>query len=431
MNPQSRRAFMSTAVAAGALAMACGKSKSKVSVPVLHEKAPEGAPLKAGLVGCGGRGTGAALNFINASSNCEITAMGDVFPDRLEKSRKEILEKGEQTVPEENCFVGFDAYQKVIDSGIDVMIHATPPHFRPEHFAAAVAADKHVFIEKPMAVDPVGAKSVIEIAGQAKTKNLTVITGTCWRHHKKVIETYRHITEGAIGDILAARAYFNTSQLWYKERQEGWSDMEWMIRDWVNWCWLSGDHIVEQHVHNLDTISLFIGATPLKAVGFGARHRRVTGNQYDFFSVDFKYENGMHLSSMCRQIDGCANNTSDFLVGTKGSTDCRGTIWKRDGSIAWKFEDEFGEEETEKINMYDQEHIDLVTSIRTSEGRNEAVAAAHSTLMGVMGRTAAYTGKEVTWQEMLDSDQRIGPDSYAMGSADLDITLPVPGESKA
>ncbi len=429
MSMQSRRAFIGATVAAGALAVSCGKSKQQASVPVLHEKTPDGPPLKAGLVGCGGRGSGAALDFIDASPNCEITALGDVFQDRVDDARKKILEEREMTVPGSNCFVGFDAYKKVIDSGIDVMIHATPPHFRPEHFAAAVAAGKHVFIEKPSAVDPAGAKSVIETAGQAKTKGLTVISGTCWRHHKKVIETYRRVAESAIGDILAARAYFNTSQLWYKEREKSWSDMEWMIRDWVNWCWLSGDHIVEQHVHNLDTMSLFIGATPVKAVGFGARHRRVTGNQYDFFSIDFEYENGLHLSSMSRQIDGCANNVSDYLVGSDGSTDCRGTIWNPDGSVAWKYEDTFGEEEVR--SMYKQEHIDLVSSIRTSEGRNEAESTAHSTLMGIMGRTAAYTGKEVIWQEMLDTVEKLGPDSYAMGPAGIDVSLPVPGVSKA
>ncbi|MBN1292159.1 MAG: Gfo/Idh/MocA family oxidoreductase [Candidatus Latescibacteria bacterium] len=448
MDIQSRRAFIGSALAAGAFIAGCSKAKPKVSsiVPVLHEKAPDGPVLKAGLVGCGGRGSGAAQDFIDASPNCEIIALGDVFQDRVDSARQKIEEEKGQTVPKENCFVGFDAYQKVIDSGIDVMIHATPPHFRPQHFAAAVAAGKHVFIEKPMAVDPVGVKSIIETAGQAKTKGLTVISGTCYRHHKKVIETYRLVAEGAIGDILAARAYFNTSQLWYKKREEGWSDMEWMIRDWVNWCWLSGDHIVEQHVHNLDTMSLYIGANPVKAVGFGGRHRRVTGNQYDFFSVDFEYENGLHLSSMCRQIDGCANNVSDFIVGSKGSTDCRGTIWNPDGSIAWKFDDAFREKQprskeneadgdtsgqVEVRSMYKQEHIDLVTSIRTSEGRNEAVATAHSTLMGIMGRTAAYTGKEVTWQEMLDSVERLGPELYAMGTAKLDMTLPVPGVSKA
>ena len=422
---RSRRAFIGTAVTAGVAAVACSRSKPKVSILKQLEKAPDGPVLKAGLVGCGGRGTGAAINFINAGENLEITALGDVFRDRVDNALKEIRKETEQTVPEENCFVGFDAYQKVIDSGIGVMIHATPPHFRPEHFAAAVEAGKHVFIEKPVAVDPAGVKSIIETAGQAKTKGLSVVSGTCYRHQKQVLETYRRVAEGAIGDILAARCCYNTGQLWYKERQENWSDMEWMIRDWVNWCWLSGDHIVEQHIHNLDTVSMFIGEHPVKAVGFGSRQRRVTGNQYDNFTVDYEYENGMHLNSMCRQINGCVNNVSDFLVGTKGSTNCHDTIFNPDGSIAWKFEVKEGEKEPN--SMYDQEHIDLVTSIRTSEPLNEIIATAESTLIGIMGRISAYTGREVTWQEMMYSDLRLGPDSYTMGTTEMDFEIPVPG----
>jgi len=439
MSIQSRRVFIGTALAAGALAASCSKSKPSVAVPVLHDKAPDGPPLKAGLVGCGGRGKGAAQNFIKAGSNCQVVALADVFQDRVDDARKNILEETGQEVPEGNCFVGFDAYQKVIDCGIDVMLHATPPHFRPEHFAAAVKAGKHCFIEKPVAVDPVGVRSVIETAGQAKTKNLCVVSGTCYRHDKKVIETLRRVADGAIGEIVTARCYFNTGQLWYKERQEGWSDMEAMIRDWVNWCWLSGDHIVEQHVHNFDTISLFVGMVPVKAVGFGSRQRRVTGDQYDNFAVDFEYENGMHLSSMCRQIDGCINNVSDYLLGTKGSTDCHGTIFKPDGSVLWKYMDE------EKVNadkekatdakkdvrtMYDQEHIDLVTAIRTSEPVNEIIATAESTLMGIMGRISAYTGQAVTREETMKSDMRLGPSTYEMGPVAMKSVIPVPGSEK-
>ncbi|MBT4484385.1 MAG: Gfo/Idh/MocA family oxidoreductase, partial [Candidatus Latescibacteria bacterium] len=319
MSIQSRRTFIGTAVTAGALAMACSKSKQKVSVPELLDKAPDGPELKAGLVGCGGRGKGAALNFLNAGPNLKITALADVFQDRVDEARENISEKGSQTVPEDRCFVGFDAFQRVIDSGVDIVLLATPPHFRPEHFAAAISAGKHVFMEKPVAVDPVGIRSIIETSGQARTKDLCVVTGTQRHHQKEYVETYSRIAGGAIGDIIAARCYWNQNQLWYRERQEGWSDMEWMIRDWGNWCWLSGDHIVEQHVHNIDVVNWFTGMYPVKAVGFGSRQRRVTGDQYDFFSVDFEYENGMHLHSMCRQIDGCANNVSEYLVGTKGS----------------------------------------------------------------------------------------------------------------
>lgn len=433
MSNHSRRAFIGSAIAAGALVAACGSAKKKtaVDIPILHDTAPDGPELKAGLVGCGGRGTGAAQDFVDASPSCKVVALADVFQDKIDSCRAKLKEERGVEIPDENCFTGFDAYRKLLDLDIDVMLHATPPHFRPEHFAAAVAAGKHCFIEKPAAVDPVGVKKIIETAGQARTKNLTVISGTCYRHHKVVMETYRKVAEGYIGDILSARAYFNTSQLWYRERQANWSDMEWMMRDWVNWCWLSGDHIVEQHVHNLDTMSIYIGSTPVKAVGFGGRQRRVTGDQYDFFSVDFEYENGLHLASYCRQIDGCANNVSDYIVGSEGSTNCRGgIIYNPDSTIKWNFEDEFGKA-SDIRSMYKQEHIDLVTSIRTSEGRNEIAETAYSTLMGIMGRISAYTGKEVTLQEMMDSDMRLGPAEYAFGPTDIPQEIPIPGTSKA
>lgn len=438
----SRRAFLGAA-AVGALAMSCAKSSTpKVSAPVLPEQAPDGPELTAGLIGCGGRGTGAALNFLNAGPNLKITALGDVFQDRLDGCLQKIQEQTKQTVSADRCFVGFDAYQKVIDSGVDIVILATPPHFRPMQFEAAVAANKHVFMEKPVAVDPVGAKKVIEAAGQAKTKNLVVVTGTQRHHQRQYVETYARVMSGAIGKIVGARCYWDQSQLWYRERQPGWSDMEWMIRDWVNWTWLSGDHIVEQHVHNIDVINWFTGKMPSKAVGFGARHRRVTGDQYDFFSVDFEYDDGMHMQSYCRQIDGCANNVSEFIVGTEGSTNCMDTIWNLDGSIKWKFVQIEEGQSKEKLpyevtygekvrSPYDQEHTDMVTAIRRSEALNEARLTAESTLCGIMGRISAYTGKEVTWKEMMDSDLRLGPETYEMGPVAMNFTVPVPGESKA
>jgi len=430
----TRRAFMGAAVAAGAVAASCAKSepkKPKVDIPVMLDKAPDGAPLRAGLIGCGGRGRGAALNFLNAGPNLSVTHLADVFPDRIDDARKQMKEKGSQDISESNCFVGFDAYKRLLDTDIDVVIHATPPHFRPEHMTAAVAAGKHIFVEKPAAVDPSGIRKFIEACGQARTKGLTFVAGTCYRHDKKVIETYRRVAEGAIGDIIAGRCYFNTSQLWYRERQQGWTDMEWMIRNWVNWRWLSGDHIVEQHVHNLDTCSLYLGKRPVKCVAFGSRQRRVTGDQYDNFAVDFVYEDGVHLSSMSRQINGCANNVSDHFVGTKGSTDCHGTIFNPDGSVMWKFEvPEVPEGAPKPNSMYDQEHVDLVNAIRTGTTLSEGRAMAESTLMGIMGREAAYTGKEISWQEMLKSDMRLGPTEYTMSNVGITAEIPVPGADK-
>ena len=430
----SRRMFLGTAMAAGAIAASCGNTTSTVSstrgnitIPKLNDKAPDGPLLKAGLIGCGGRGRGAAVNFLKAGPNLRITALADIFQDRIDEALKEITEKTSQDTPPENLFTGFDAFQKVIDSGVDIILLATPPHFRPEHFAAAVKANKHVFTEKPVAVDPVGIKSVLESAGQAKTKNLSVVTGTQRHHQKPYVEILKRVVGGEIGDIVAARCYWNMGQLWFKPRQEGWTDMEWMIRDWVNWCWLSGDHIVEQHVHNIDVIAWFTGMHPVKAVGFGSRQRRVTGDQFDNFAVDYEYENGMHLASMCRQIDGCVNNVSEFIVGTKGSTNCANTIFKPDGSIMYTIP----KEELDKAaNPYDQEHIDFVTSIRQVEPLNEAQLTAESTLTGIMGRISAYTGAETTWKEMMDSTLRLGPTTYALGPVDMQATVPVPGTGK-
>ncbi len=437
MNIRSRRSFIGQAggaLTASLFAASCGNGKPSADLDItrLNEKSPDGPTLKAGLVGCGGRGRLAAVQFINAGSNLQVTALADVFPDRVEQGVKQIEENTGQVVPESNRFVGFDGFQKVIDSGVDVVLLATPPHFRPEHFAAAISAGKHVFMEKPIAVDPVGIKSILESAGQAKTKGLSVVTGTQRHHQKPYVETLKRIADGAIGDIVAARCYWNQNQLWYRERQEKWSDMEFMIRDWVNWCWLSGDHIVEQHVHNIDVINWFTGQRPVKAVGFGARHRRITGDQYDFFNIDFEYENGMHCHSMCRQIDGCANNVSEFLVGTKGSANPAGTIYKPDGVIAWDYQTERQKRgESEPRNPYEQEHIDLVTSIRTSEPLYEAELTAISTLCAIMGRISAYTGKETSWEEMMDSDLRIGPSEYRFGDMDMSLyQVPVPGTAK-
>ncbi len=431
MNQHSRRTFLGSALAAGAFAASCGKSapKTNLSITVLHDTAPDGPPLKVGVVGCGGRGSGAIIDCITSAPNVKVTALADLFTDRLEGARAQMKEKTGQEVPDSQCFIGFDAYRKVLDSGVDLVLLATPPHFRPEHFAAAVAAGKHVFMEKPIAVDPVGIRSIMETAGQARTKGLSVVTGTQRRHQKQYVETLKRIADGAIGEIVAARCYWNMGQLWYRERAEGWSDMEWMIRDWVNWAWLSGDHIVEQHVHNIDVINWFTGSHPVSAVSMGGRQRRVTGDQYDCFSVDFTYENGIHCMSMCRQINGCSNNVSEALVGTRGSAYLSSgsntcAIFRPDGTEVWHYE---GEE----VNPYVQEHTDLITAIRTGQPINEAEDCAVSTLSGIMGRMSAYTGAELAWTDAQSSDLRLGPTTYELGPVDIQAVVPVPGTANA
>lgn len=432
---------MAAVGAVGALGVkvlsSCAEKKQAVALnlPPLLDAAPDGPVIKAGVIGCGGRGSGAAIDFLNAGTNLVIHALGDVLEDRINDCRAKLKKEKNAEVPDENIFVGFDAYEKVLDSGVDVVILATPPHFRPQHFEAAVQARKHVFMEKPIAIDPAGIRSVMATAKKADSLNLKVGTGTQRRHQKDYVEIYRQVKNGIIGDINGANCYWNGSQLWYRNPQSDWNEMEYMIRDWVNWLWLSGDHIVEQHVHNIDVITWFTGSHPTKAVGFGSRQRRVTGDQYDNFSVDFVFDNGMHLHSMCRQINGCVNNVSEFIMGTKGSTNCRNAIYDSAGAKIFKYQyplDEKGEPmKNVKISPYVQEHIDLVTCIRQNKPMNEAEETAISNMVAIMGRTSAYTGKEVTWDEMMNSDMKLGPSTYIMGPVGIaeNAKIPVPGEA--
>jgi len=443
----TRRDFIGAATVAGAgllLASCAGKTYPKVS---FVDKAPDGPLLKAGLVGCGGRGTGAANQFMKAGNNLQIVALADMFEDRLQQARKSIESKSNQKVEDSRCYLGFDAYKKLIESDVDVVLLATPPHFRPLHFEAAVDAKKHIFMEKPVAVDPTGARSILASAEKAKAYNLCVVTGTQRRHQRPYVETQSRVAAGAIGKIVAARASWMQGQLWFKPRQDGWSDMEAMLRDWVNWTWLSGDHIVEQHVHNIDVINWFAGAFPVKAVGLGARHRRVTGDQYDFFTVDFTFAgakdkdgkdtDGFHMTSLCRQIDGCKNDVSEFVWGTEGSTNCKDKIFDKDGNVVWQYQ-EISKDPNEKLDPgkskfdpYEQEHVDLVTAIRTNQPINEAEGTAKSTLAAIMGRISAYTGKEVTLEQVMSSDLKIGPKEYVLGPSELiKPEIAVPGTSK-
>jgi predicted dehydrogenase len=442
----SRRNFLGKAATVGAagivvpsLITGCSRdTKSRKVIPGVSwvDQAPDGPVLKAGLIGCGGRGKGAAVQFINAGPNLQITALGDTFKDRLEDARATIKKEG-QEIADDKCFIGFDAYQKVIDSGVDVVILTTPPFFRPEHFSAAVAARKHVFLEKPVCVDPVGARSVMATANKAKELELCVVTGTQRRHQRDYNAAWTKIQEGMIGDIVSAECYWNQNQLWYRDPVKEWSEMEYMIRDWVNWSWLSGDHIVEQHVHNIDVINWFTGSHPVKAVSFGSRQRRKTGDQFDSFSTDFIYEDGMHLHSMCRQINGCANDVSEIVHGSDGwvytadRNHCE--IYDKKGNVKWQYGEYVPDKDGKpthnvKVGAYNQEHIDLVTAIRNNKPINEAETTAVSTLTAIMGRISAYSGKMVTWDDMLNSDLKLGPKIFALGPVDIPKEVPVPGE---
>ena len=442
----SRKEFLTYSAALGvtgilgtSLLSSCGgkkyvplKQPGEYYVPELPDKAIDGKELKVGVVGCGGRGSGAVIDLLNAANGIKVVALGDTFSDRLESLRNDLKANHGQDVPQENCFVGFDAYRKVIDSGIDVVILATPPVFRPEHFKYATEKGVHSFLEKPVAVDPKGCRTMIATARQAKAKGLCVVTGTQRHHERPYVEAFQKIQEGYIGEITGGNVYWNQGMLWYRDRQPGWSDMEWMIRDWVNWKWLSGDHIVEQHVHNIDVFLWMSGLKPVKATAFGGRHRRITGDQYDQFSVDFEFENGIHLHSMCRQIDGCSNNVGEYIQGTKGSWNSYNhEIKDLAGNVVWKYDAEAAKAAFKQHNPYVLEHVDLVNHIRKGEVHEEAEECAISTLAGIMGREAAYTGSTLSWDEISSSQLDYMPAHLEMGKVDMSgYVVPVPGTGK-
>jgi predicted dehydrogenase len=447
-NVLNRRDFLSSAMmtgaagtlSAGSLLTSCGNGKKAALTPLIPEsewnipaflpdKAKDGTPLKAGLIGCGRRGTGVAMDFLNAAPNVSIAALGDLFQDRLDSARKELLEKCRQEIPDEKCFTGFDSYEKVINAGVDIVLLATPPIFRPVHFKAAVTAGKHAFLEKPVAVDPVGARSVIATSREALSTGLVVITGTQRRHQRNYIEGYKQVQSGLIGDIQAANIYWNTGKHWLRKKEKKWTDIEWMIRDWGNWTWLSGDHIVEQHIHNIDVINWFTGRKPVKATGFGAHHRRATGDQYDMFAVDYLYEDDIHVNSLCRQIDGCSNRISEFILGTKGSWSSAGTIKDLNGNILWKYDAEKEKNDFSQTNAFVLEHVNLVNHIRNNAPVSQAEATAISTLTAIMGRMSAYTGADVTWEQAMQSDLTLLPPDLTLKNVDMKYyAIPVPGK---
>jgi predicted dehydrogenase len=446
----SRRQFLSTATAAGALVTggsvltsSCGTGEAKPQkpapiarlksyrIPDLVDKAIDGKELKVGLVGCGGQGSGDLIRFVkHAANGLKVVALGDVFKDKIDGTRKRLQEETGQDVLEANCFTGFDAYKKVIEL-VDVVLLITPPVFRPLHFEAAVQAGKHIFMEKPLAVDVAGALKLLAISKIADTKKLCVCTGTQRRHQRSYVEAFKQIADGAIGEITGGNVYWNQGVLWYRDRQKEWSDMEWMIRDWVNWTWLSGDHIVEQHVHNLDIFNWFSGLAPVAATGFGARQRRVTGDQYDMFSVDYEYENGVHLHSMCRQIDGCTDNVSEYVRGTHGSWKSNGEIKDLAGNVIWKWDDEKEKQNFQQRTAGVLEFVDLVNAIRTNKPFNETEATANSSLLAILGRESAYTGKRITWENLKKMNMDFLPADPKLENQDMSkYVVPVPGKDK-
>ncbi|MBK8251019.1 MAG: Gfo/Idh/MocA family oxidoreductase [Gemmatimonadetes bacterium] len=387
------------------------------------------ATIKVGLVGCGGRGTGAARDCLRGSEGVELVAVGDLFADRVSSCREHLAKAAAENpafaakykVDDGHAFSGMDAYQKVLASGIDLVILATPPGFRPVHFAAAVDAGKHVFMEKPVAVDPTGVRAVIAAAARAKAKGLAVVAGTQRRHDPSYRAVIERVHGGAIGELVSGQVFWNQGGLWHAARQAGWSDLDWQVRNWLYFTWLSGDHVVEQHIHNIDVANWVVGSHPVRAVGVGGRQWRTGaehGHIFDHFAVDFEYPGGVHVTSMCRQIDGTADHVGEQFRGTKGTTDAAEKIV---GASAFSYAGV-------KVNPYVQEHTDLIASIRDGKPLNEGQQVAESTLSAIMAREAAYTGQVITWDQLLASTQDLTPPAgqgaYAVPP------VPMPGRTK-
>ncbi|MDZ7724768.1 MAG: Gfo/Idh/MocA family oxidoreductase [candidate division KSB1 bacterium] len=408
----TRRRFMKTTAAAAAA--------GAVYQPV---RAAGSDIIKVGLIGCGGRGTGAAINCTDADPAVKIVAMGDLFQDHLDSSYErlakgytgwqgeEVKSRGEQMdVPPERRFVGFDAYKKVIECDIDMVIMASPPHFRPMQFDAAIKAGKHVFMEKPVAVGPAGARSIMQTAKLADEKGLSVVAGTQRRHSAPYLEVMKRIHDGDIGDIVSAQAYWlggppwweKGPKLYHQQFVENWSDLEYQIRNWFHFTRFSGDIIVEQHVHNLDVVNWGIGALPVNAVGTGGAQRRRGdgyGNIYDHFTIQYEYPNGVQVTSMCRQMDNCANRVSETIMGSKGIAYLWGSSGKIEGKKSYEFTGD-------SPNMMVQEHKDLIASMRGEISRlNDGQRIAESTLTAVLGRMTAYTGRAVKYDWVLNKSQ--------------------------
>ncbi len=419
---ETRRGFLKTAAGAAAVA-------STLSIPQnVHAAGNE--TIKVGLIGCGGRGTGAAVNALNADPDTQLVALGDAFQDRLDISMKQLERRYKDNprqfdVPKERQFIGFDAFQKVIDADVDVVILTTSPHFRPEHLEAAVSAGKHCFVEKPVGVDVPGIERVRAASKAAEEKGLNIVSGLCWRYDKGVRETMSRIQDGAIGEILAIESKYNAGGLWHRGDKPEWSRMEYQMRNWLYYTWLSGDHICEQAVHSLDKTAWLNGdVSPIAAYGMGGRQQRTDpkyGNIYDHHAVTYEYESGIRVFFTCRQQGGCMNEVDEFVIGTKGTARIlRNEIHGESGS--WKYAGP-------KPSMYDEEHRYLFEAIRSGDPINNGHYMCNSSLLAVLGRGCTYTGKKITWDELMGSKESLGPEKYEW----TDVPEPpvaMPGKTK-
>jgi len=372
--------------------------------------------IKVAVIGCGGRGTGAAMQALSTKQNVKLVAMADAFRDRLDNSYKALMDgdegdvKERVAVTEETKFVGFDAYKKVIPLA-DVVIIATPPGFRPIHFEEAISQGKHVFMEKPVATDPAGVKKVLEVAEIAKKKKLNVIVGLQRHYQTSYRELYKRVQDGMIGDITSGQVYWNSDGVWVRPRQAGQTEMEYQMRNWYYFNWLCGDHITEQHIHNLDVMNWFKGAYPVKAQGLGGRQVRngkEYGEIYDHHFVEFTYADGSIMNSQCRHIKGTYSIVDEMMVGTKGTVKCGAAEISSKGKTLFKFD------KAKENEPYQNEHDELFAAIAKGEYKfADAENGARSTLTSIIGRMATYSGQIIEWDKTLNSGISIQPQKYA------------------
>lgn len=386
--------------------------------------------IRVGLIGCGDRGTADARYCLQAADGVELVAMADLFQDKIDESLARLREKvaDKVKVTNETCHLGFDAYRKVIASDVDIVLLTAPPGFRPEHLRAAIEAGRHVFMEKPVAVDPVGIRSIIASSELATQKGLSIVAGTQQRRMAQYMEVIKRVHNGQIGEIVGGQCYWLWgSQDWhFQHREPEWSDMEWQLRCWPYFTWLSGDHIVEQHVHNLDVLNWAIGSHPVKCIAMGGRQARTGpeyGNIYDHFAVEYEYPNGVRVASMCSQIKGTTERVDERVVGTRGSTYTTRSIGYIEGQNSYKYE---GKGRKADLVQYG----DLIESVRSGRPINEGKQVAESTLTAIMGRISAYTGRALQWDWVMDaSNLDLTPPKYEFGEMPV-APVAIPGQTE-
>jgi myo-inositol 2-dehydrogenase/D-chiro-inositol 1-dehydrogenase len=395
--------------------------------------------IKVAVIGCGGRGTGAAFQALSVKENVELVAMADAFKDRIDSCYNSLVSdknpkiKARVKVAEENKFVGFEGYKKAIELA-DVVLLTTPPGFRPIHFEEAVKQGKHIFMEKPVATDAPGIRKVLKAAEESKKKNLKVVVGLQRHYQTSYLETYKRvIDEKVIGDIVSARCYWNNDGVWVKKREADMTEMEYQMRNWYYFVWLCGDHICEQHIHNIDVVNWFKNGHPIEAIGMGGREVRKGkeyGEIFDHHYVEFEYADGMILNSQCRHQPGTVSNVSEHLVGSKGRA-TEGKIVDLKGNQIWRHRDK------EDKNPYQVEHDVLFDCIVNNKPINDAENGAIATMTSILGRMATYSGQRVKWEDALNSNVNLMPESFtwdtlpkSLPNSDGFYPIPVPGKDK-